>query len=90
MVLLEMGGAAVQGCFVDRADGVAPCGAPVVPVMVVVPVVPVVPVVFAVGLPAGVAEREGALEVDVDGFGDGVGDGAGVGVVTGSAGWAVG
>ncbi|GAA3034977.1 hypothetical protein GCM10020229_53020 [Kitasatospora albolonga] len=87
MVLLEMGGAAVQGCFVDRADGVAPCGAPVVPVMVVVPVVPVV---FAVGLPAGVAEREGALEVDVDGFGDGVGDGAGVGVVTGSAGRAVG
>jgi hypothetical protein len=73
MVLLEMGGAAVQGCLVDWPVGFAPRG--------------VVVVGFEVVFVEGVAEREGVLgddDGDVDGDCDGVGDGD----VTGVGDWA--
>ncbi|GJF27812.1 hypothetical protein KNE206_05120 [Kitasatospora sp. NE20-6] len=81
MALLEMGGAAVQGCLVDWPEGVAPRRGVVVD--------------FGVVFVEGVAEREGVLgedgecdgdaecdgERECDGVGDGdvtgVGDGAG-------------
>ncbi|KRB69252.1 hypothetical protein ASE03_27835 [Kitasatospora sp. Root187] len=74
MALLEMGGAAVQGCLVDWPEGVAPRS--------------VVVVGFDVVFVEGVAEREGVLGDDVDGDGDGVGDGMGDGDVTDVGDWA--
>ncbi|BFV56426.1 hypothetical protein KCMC57_up15300 [Kitasatospora sp. CMC57] len=72
MALLEMGGAAVQGCLVDWPEGFAPRDEPVVG--------------FDVLFAGGVAEREGVLG-DVDGEGEGVADGVGDGDVTGAGDW---